>query len=574
MMRQLILFFALCTFSSVLYAQDANPAEKTKYWIFLTDKLDASGKQTQMEESYLSDQALSRRTLRGEVDRSLQFRLQDAPISPIYEANLIYQGIKIKQHSRWLNAVTAYLSEDQVDPISTLPYVKEVRPVKHVAPHVEPSIPVSPVIPQRVSANCPSSKYGRSCTQLDVVNAIPAIEEGINGTGVWLGFIDTHYNTDRNAQPFNHPSLRHIPDSGRLMDVRDFTERDSSQPCLSWDNHGMDVASVAVSYSEGSLIGPGHGATIFGATTECVGYERNIEEDNYVAAVEWLESEGVDVITASLGYRDFDEGQRSYTPDELDGDTGLTTIALDLATQRGVVTVNSAGNGGPRPQTIATPADGDSVIAAGGIRSTRSVWSGSSRGPTSDNRIKPDVSAMASGVSVASPSFFGVNGTSFSAPMIAGIVTQILEVNPDLKPREVWHLLTSTASQALAPDNNLGWGIVDAYSAIKAAQSPALNRSSDPPLPSGKLMIHPPYPNPFNGVVHFTIESIEPVQHARLSIYDVLGRKVATIYEGPIQSGGFPIQFDGHGLSPGVYAYNLEYEGRAQSGTITHIGYK
>lgn len=573
-MRQLILFFALCTFSSVLYAQDANPAEKTKYWIFLTDKLDASGKQTQMEESYLSDQALSRRTLRGEVDRSLQFRLQDAPISPIYEANLIYQGIKIKQHSRWLNAVTAYLSEDQVVPISTLPYVKEVRPVKHVAPHVEPSIPVSPVIPQRVSANCPSSKYGRSCTQLDVVNAIPAIEEGINGTGVWLGFIDTHYNTDRNAQPFNHPSLRHIPDSGRLMDVRDFTERDSSQPCLSWDNHGMDVASVAVSYSEGSLIGPGHGATIFGATTECVPYERNIEEDNYVAAVEWLESEGVDVITASLGYRDFDEGQRSYTPDELDGDTGLTTIALDLATQRGVVTVNSAGNEGPRPQTITTPADGDSVIAAGGIRSTRSVWSRSSRGPTSDNRVKPDVSAMASGVSVASPSFLGVSGTSFSAPMIAGIVTQILEVNPDLKPREVWHLLTSTASQALAPDNNLGWGIVDAYSAIKAAQSLALNRSNDPSLPSGKLMIHPPYPNPFNGVVHFTIESIEPVQHARLSIYDVLGRKVATIYEGPIQSGGFPIQFDGHGLSPGVYAYNLEYEGRAQSGTITHIGYK
>jgi len=555
-------------------AQDANPLQKTKYWIFLTDKLDTSGKHTQIEDSYLSDEALSRRTLRGEIDHSFQFRLQDAPISPIYEADLTNQGLEIEQHSRWLNAVTAYLSDDQVESISNLPYVQKIRSVKHLSPHVEPSIPVSPVIPQRVSVNCPSIKYGNSCNQLDVVNAIPALEEGINGTGIRLGFIDTHYNPERGGKSFDHPWLRHIPDTERLEKIRDFTDRDSSQPCLLWNNHGMQVASVAVGYSEGFLIGPGHGATIFGAVTECASYERNVEEDNFVAAIEWLESEGVEVITASLGYNEFDSGQRSYTPDELDGDTGLTTIAMDLATLRGVVTVNSAGNGGPNPQTISTPADGDSVIAVGGITRRKSISPFSSRGPTSDKRIKPDVSGMASGVFVANGSPFGSNGTSFSAPMIAGIVTQILEVNPDLKPREVWHLLTSTASQASSPDNNLGWGIVDAFSAIKAAQSLAVNRSSEPLPSSGKLIIHPPYPNPFNGIVHFTIESLEPVHHARLSIFDVLGREVTTVYEGPIQTGGFPIQFDGHGLSPGVYAYTLEYEGRAQSGTLTHIGYQ
>ena len=162
-------------------------------------------------------------------------------------------------------------------------------------------------------------------------------------------------------------------------------------------------------------------------------------------------------------------------------------------------------------------------------------------------------------------------GTSYSAPMVAGIVTQILQVNPNLGPREVWHALTSTASQANSPDNDLGWGIVNADAAIMHAV--ALNRSeTDLPIPSD-LTIHTPYPNPFQDVVHFTIEAIQPVSHARLMIIDVLGREVGTVYEGPIRTGGIPLQFDGSHLPPGVYAYTLDFDGQTQSGILTRLGY-
>ena len=458
--------FFLLTF---LIPHIAIAQEKPKYWIFLTDKQDALTKTIQVEENHLTDKAIARRALRGERGLATRFAVQDAPISQEYEIDLSRRGVKVEQRSRWLNAVTARLSEEELEQVTALPYVRSTRPVALLSSDIQPSAPVSSMIPERISANCPSNTFGSSCTQLDVVNAIPAIQRGINGRGVTLGFIDSEFNTT-GTSPFSHPALVHIRNDNRLQEFRDFTQRDPTQACPGPDTHGMNVASVAVGYKEGQLIGPGHGATIYAAATECGPYERNIEEDNFVAAVEWMESEGVDVITASLGYFDFDNGQRSYEVSDLDGDTGLTTIVMDWATQRGVVTVNSAGNSGPNPRTITTPSDGDSVIAVGGVWPSKNIVFFSSRGPTADGRIKPDISAQAGSVWVGEGGGYDIShGTSFSAPMVAGIVTQLLQVNPALGPRDVWRILTSTASQSNSPDNHLGWGIVDADAAISKA---------------------------------------------------------------------------------------------------------
>ena len=137
----------------------------------------------------------------------------------------------------------------------------------------------------------------------------------------------------------------------------------------------MHTASVAVGYIENFFVGPAHGAMIWGATTECAPYERNIEEDNFVAGVEWLESQGIDIISASLGYIRFDSLQHSYTFADLDGDTGITTKIYDAAAGRGVVTVTSAGNDGLEDQPfISMPADGDSVIAVGGVSPWKNLY--------------------------------------------------------------------------------------------------------------------------------------------------------------------------------------------------------
>ena len=465
MIRRTIFFLLVFLVPHIATAQ-----EKPKYWIFLTDKQDALAKRTQAEETYVTDKAIARRALRGEPGLTTRFAVQDAPISQEYEADLIRRGVKIEQRSRWLNAVTARLSKEELKQVTALPYVRSTRPVALLSSDIQPSAPISPVIPERVSANCPSNIFGNSCTQLDVVNAIPAIQRGINGRGVTLGFIDSKFNTT-GTTPFSHPALVHIRNDNRLQEFRDFTQRDPAQACPETSTtHGLYVTSVAIGYKKGQLIGPGHGATIYAASAECSPYERNIEEDNFVVAVEWLESEGVEVVTASLSYFEFDDGQRSYEASDLDGDTGITTIVMDWATQRGVVSVAGAGNSGPGPRTIGTPADGDSVITVGGVRSDKVVVGFSSRGPTADGRIKPDVSGQASSVWVSQGGAYRLlGGTSLSTPMIAGIVTQILQVNPALGPRDVWRILTSTASQANSPDNNLGWGIVDADAAISKA---------------------------------------------------------------------------------------------------------
>lgn len=564
-----VLFLVLLVFWPHL----VNAQETVKYWIFLTDKYDVSGKHTQVEDDYLSGHAVARRIQRGEPGLASVVALQDAPISPVYEEDLFRRGFKIEQRSRWLNAVTAWLSEDDVRQIAPLPYVREIRPVAHIFPDIQPLIPVSPVIPERVSSNCPSSRFGPSCTQLDVVNAIPPIERDINGRGVILGFIDNKFSAN-SAAPFSHRSLRHILDDGRLGEFRDFTNMDSSQICSYSSSHGMAVASIAVGYHEGILIGPGYGATIYAAATECSSYERNIEEDNFVAAVEWMEARGVDVITASLGYLGFDDGQRSYTRHDLDGNTGLTTIAMDAAASRGVIPINSAGNSGFRgPQTITMPADGHSVIAVGGIWPDGQIFDRSSRGPTADGRIKPDVTAQGVAVDFASgmDGYERMSGTSLAAPMVAGIVAQILQVNRHLKPRDVWNLLTSTASRSNAPNNDYGWGIVNADAAIMSAV--ALRRSEEAfPVPDN-LTLHAPYPNPFRDIVYFTVEATEPVSYAQLTIFDVLGREAAIVHQGTLQTGGLPIQFDGSDLPPGIYTYALEHGGRTQSGMLIRLDY-
>jgi hypothetical protein len=563
-MRKVALTLLLLLSVHVAFAQ-----EQTKYWIFLTDKLDTASKHTLVESEYLTEAAVTRRALRGEPNMTTKFARQDAPISRAYEADLAAIGVTVAQRSRWLNAVTAWLGTEEINQVAALPYVRDIRPVAHLKPSVLPNVPVSTVIAKRTSSQCPSTVYGNSCEQLDIVNAIPPIERDINGRGVILGFLDTNFSPP-GERPFSHSSLSHILDSGRLIEARDFSERDPDWPCNGTSTHGMNVASVAVGFHAGELIGPGYGATIYAAKTECGPYERNIEEDNFVAAVEWMESEGVDVMTSSLGYFDFDTGQHSYTTSDLDGDTGLTTIAFDWAAQRGVVTVTSAGNWGPGISSIGTPADGDSVISVGAITSSGFLVDFSSRGPTADGRIKPDVSAQGASVYLGTRIGYGrSNGTSFSAPMVAGIVTQILQVNPELGPREVWHALTSTASRSSNPNNDLGWGIVDADAAVMVAI--ALNRSDQTTPVPGNLTVHPPYPNPFQSTAHFTIEAFEPVLHARLAIFDVLGRKVATVYEGPISAGGTPIAFDGTHLPPGIYAYSLEVDGRVQSGMITRL---
>jgi len=157
-------------------------------------------------------------------------------------------------------------------------------------------------------------------------------------------------------------------------------------------SHGTETWSLFAADVTGRLHGIARGANFLLAKTEDIRSETRVEEDNYVAALEWADSIGVDIVSSSLGYLMFDNGF-SYTPSQLNGDVAVTTVAADMAVQRGILVVTAAGNDGPFSRTLSTPADADSVLSIGAEDSLGTIAVFSSRGPTADGRVKPDFTA-------------------------------------------------------------------------------------------------------------------------------------------------------------------------------------
>lgn len=543
----LIPFFSLAP--PVLHAQEVGQ----KYWIYLSDK-------PETQPVKISERALRRRANRGAVRPDWY----DRPVSRSYVSELRAVGVEPVVESRWLNAVSAYLSDRARARIAALPFVRRVEPLATTTRLSAMSrAPVSAGITAEPSVGPAASPplvfnliYGPSEKQLANINAIEPLENGINGAGVRLGFLDTPYNE------FQHPVFDHLTSSRRLIDIRDFAGPQSS-------THGLSVASVAVGFQEGALIGPAHGAEVLAAITEYAPTETNQEEDNFVAGLEWLEQNGADVVNVSLGYTTFDSTQQSYTIEDLDGDTGVTTRAADRAASMGVVVVTSAGNsaacGSPENcwYYVGTPADGDSVIAVGAIRqdSTRAAFS--SVGPTADGRIKPDVAAPGSSVYVAAPggSFGTSSGTSFASPLVAGVVCQMLQVNPDLTPIEVRRLLRETASQPESPDNSLGWGIVNAAAAVQRAVA----LGSEYPESANEIAVNA-FPNPATDYLMIHITASAPGR-VILSLFDVLGRSVLT-HERFVEPGQNAIRLSTRDLPSGLYVYSAAMGRMRGSGKV------
>ncbi|MBT8399554.1 MAG: S8 family serine peptidase, partial [Rhodothermia bacterium] len=511
----LITFLVAATLPAVNPTDAAAPKDTLKYWVFFADKA-IEGDAFHPAPARLSERTRDRRTLRGWHEANATDL--DIPVSPEYVEAVREVGARIVIKSRWLNAVSAVMTEDEEASVREFSFVRDVRPVgiaiRSETRLVQASVLLASITDETASpvvrtTDAAQLEYGSSFEQLNLVNAIDPLEAGINGAGVRVGILDTEYGG------FQHPVFDSMVSEGRLIEYRNFTG--GSQ----LNRHGRNVLSIMAGFSEGNLIGPAHKAEILAASTEWTPSETNQEEDFFVAALEWMESMGVDVVNVSLGYSTFDAGQNSYTTADLDGDTGVTTRAADAAASLGVLVVAAAGNSGCSSPTscwyfVTTPADGDSVLAVGGTFSSGSRVSFSGRGPTADGRVKPDVAALGVGVVLTDGGgqFTTGSGTSYATPIVAGVAAQVLQVNPFLSPIEVRDILRMTASQATNPDNDLGWGIVDAAAAVAMAQGPLGNENEVPlTLTVGSVVA---YPNPFTSSVNFQLSSSGPVPHAEL----------------------------------------------------------
>lgn len=438
--------------------------EPVPVWVYFKDKgADAQAKLMLPAETYLSARAIARRQRIAELDRTSVITMEDLPLERSYVSAVAGMVTKVRHEIKWFNSMSVMATKAQIAALRRLPFVRELELVARFPARHQELVSVMDEQPPPPSASGvqPLINYGASLNQNEQLNTIALHNQGINGAGIVIAIFDAGFSN------LSHPALVTRPIVARY----DFQTNSST---LASHSHGQNTFSCVGGFSDGQLVGTAYGASFALARTEVDPTETPKEEDNWARAVIWADSLGADVISSSLGYGApsgaYDPPWPSYTWQDMNGVNTIVTRAANLATQLGIVVVNSAGNDGSAPpgqNSLGAPADGFDVLAAGAVGSTGIRTSFSSVGPTADGRIKPDLMAKGSGTwaAIGTSSYGGVSGTSFSCPLLAGVVALILQANPGLTPKQVGEALRQTASRANAPDNLYGWGIANAAKA-------------------------------------------------------------------------------------------------------------
>ncbi|MEG1556622.1 MAG: S8 family serine peptidase, partial [Bacteroidales bacterium] len=229
-------------------------------------------------------------------------------------------------------------------------------------------------------------------------------------------------------------------------------------------SHGTMVLSCIASYVPGELVGSAPFVAAYVAKTEDGRSENKIEEDNWVAGIEWADSLGCQVLNSSLGYTKFDDSLQTRTYEDLNGKTSRASRAATIAASKGMIVCNSAGNEGTKKwKYIGAPADAEQILSVGAVDINGKRASFSSYGPTADGRIKPDACAVGKNTFVATPrsKTLKSNGTSFSSPILSGMVVCLWQAFPEKSNLEIIDAIRKSGSQIMAPDSSLGYGITD-----------------------------------------------------------------------------------------------------------------
>jgi hypothetical protein len=434
-------------------------------WIFFKDKGHDLDKKIQTVQSSMNPRALKRRL--RHLNHTPLVDEYDVPVEDKYIQSVQSHTIRIRHRSRWLNAVSAEAYGYALQRIADLDFVKKIDRVRFF--HFrEPDLTQTQSIEKPFLITEPHAfDYGPSFNQLNQIN-VPALHDlGYSGKGVLICMLDTGFKN------FTHQAMDHLDIQVTWDFVNDDPNVFDEEGQMGVGNHGTQTLGTIGGYHPGELIGPAYGASYILGKTENTDWERHIEEDHWVAGAEWADDLGADIISSSLGYRyEFDQGEEGYTSEDMDGETAITTRGANIAASRGILIVNSAGNEGPASppdNTIIAPSDSPNVIAAGAVDPRGMRVDFSSMGPTADGRIKPDV--MAQGLNVYTVEIGGshiydsVAGTSFSCPLTAGVAALILEINPTWTNFDIMEAIKSTADNSSSPNNQYGWGIVDAYGA-------------------------------------------------------------------------------------------------------------
>jgi serine protease AprX len=549
MSNKLLNMRGLFTCLLLLVGLEAMPQETFyKFWVQLTDK-DHNEYSIDRPEEFLSQRSLDRRTRQG-----IQISEQDLPVSDAYLDSLGEYPLKILYSSKWLNAAVVRTTDSSlVNTLSDLSFVSDVEYLyrsnlsKKSSMNKWDAIAEGEVLP--------------SDHQVEMLQGHVLHEQGYKGEGMLIAVLDGGF---ANADTIS--GLDSIFMTGRILGTRSYVEPDSNFFFGGNGSHGTNVLSIMGGDVPGQFRGSAPKASYFLVQTEDTRTEFRIEEANWLAGAELADSLGADVINTSLGYSvGFSDPLHDYAYSEMDGKTTLVTRAAQLAAKKGIAVVNSAGNSG-RPENpwgyITAPSDGDSVLAIGAVDAFGYRAAFSSRGPSADGRVKPDV--MAQGVQTWLIRSTGLvsqgNGTSYSSPLTAGLVACLWQKNRDINNYQLIESIRSSASLNPYPDSLYGYGIPNFSLASDMITSNELIVFSSP-----TLMI---FPNPASNHIIISAKQYSP-GISTYEIYDIRGRRIngGKIVTSPEKNTLIPIQF----LSKGSYVIVVSSAGRVARGMFIKL---
>lgn len=498
-MKKLNLFVIMFLVSSGVLAQEIAPGV---FWVYFSDK-EGIAYQIDQADQFLSERSVNRRTMQG-----LGVDHHDLPVNSDYLQAIKDLGVEIKHVSRWLNGIAMIQMDNSTfQEVLQLPFTDTVPWEPETDELYFPSKSGMPRFDLPLEA-APGFDYGIATEQVSQVGTDGLHELGYTGKGVWIGVLDAgFYNMD------SLPSFTSLYNEGRILGERNYVNENSIYELSS--SHGMSVSSIMAGEWDANLVGTAPHAHYLLCSTENTDQETRIEEIAWIEAAEYADSLGVDVINTSLGYSDFDGVNYDYSYRDMDGRSTFISRAASLCALRGMILCNSAGNSGDEDWFyITAPADAIDILAVGAVDSTNMLAGFSSRGPSFDARIKPDVTGMGkgSGVQYRDGRLARGNGTSYASPVIAGSVASLWQAFPELPARELIHMIRQSGHRSMNPDSNYGFGTPNMLSAYHSITRTPVS------MEMGKMEI---WPNPARDLIMIRIPETGEQQ---VRLYDLSGR--------------------------------------------------
>ncbi len=502
-------------------------------WVYFNDKPNAI---TQLNTplDFLTQRALDRRTNQG-----IALNVNDAPIHQSYIDQITAaSGITVKAKSKWLNCLHIRGSVANINALTLLPFVNHV----HFA---DDALNLKTVIPNHIT---PINKqldvqtnfnYGDSANQIQMLNGHLLHQSNYTGTGKIIAVLDSGFINVNTTAPFQR-----LYDNNLILGGYNYVTQNSNVYAL--HNHGTMTLSCMGGFVDGELVGTAPDAQYYLFVTEDVSEENPVEESYWVEAAEAADRLGVDIISTSLGYYGYDNPAYSHQYSDFNGNTAFASKGANIAFTKGIIVLASAGNSGNNLTPfnhVGVPAEATNVLAVGAVQFDETYANFSSIGPSFDGRVKPDVMAkgMAAVIANTAGTIQTASGTSFSCPIMAGMIASFWQAVPNLTNQQVVNLVKQSADRFTTPNAQFGYGIPDFQLALQLALlSTNENQQSQFQF----------FPNPTTTSVTFVNPNF--VVGNTMQFYNNLGQLVLSkIIENPVQTVSL------ESLNTGVYYFTI-----------------